>query len=60
VMTYYNGPKLIEIIERGNDVTKRRFSLSQDGKTLVVEIMPLTDESKVTTRTFQKEAGKTS
>jgi hypothetical protein len=57
VMTYYNGPKLIEIIERGSDVTKRRFSLSQDGKTLVVETMPLTDESKVTTRTFQKQGG---
>ena len=57
VMTYYNGAKLVEITERGNDVTKRRFSLSQDGKTMIMEVMPLTDESKVTTRTFQKEAG---
>ena len=60
VMTYYNGAKLVEIIERGSDVTKRRFSLSQDGKTMVVEMMPLTDESKVITRTFQKQADKNS
>jgi len=59
VMTYYNGSKLVEIVEHGSDVTKRRFALSQDGKTMIVEIMPLTDESKVVTRTFQK-ADKTS
>ena len=60
VMTYYNGSKLVEIVERGSEVTKRRFALSQDGKTMIVEIMPLTDESKVVTRTFQKEADRSS
>ena len=56
VMIYYNGAKLIEIRERGNDVEKRRFSLGADGKTLVMEIIPLSSGGKTSTRTFQKQA----
>ena len=55
VMIYYNGSKLVEITERGNDVQKRRFSLSQDGKTMQMEIIPLSSAGRTITRTYQKE-----
>jgi hypothetical protein len=62
VMIYYNGSKLVEIKERGNDVEKRRFTLADDGKTMQVELIPLSGEGKTIRRTYQKqdsEAGKT-
>jgi hypothetical protein len=56
VMIYYNGSKLIEIKERGSDVEKRRFSLGQDGKTMLVETIPLSSAGgQPITRTYQKE-----
>jgi hypothetical protein len=55
VILYYNGSKLVEITERGNEVDKRRFSLGQDGKTMLVENIPLSSEEKTSTRTYQKE-----
>jgi hypothetical protein len=53
VMVYFNGPKLVEIKERGNDTVKRRFTLSADGKTLDVEMVPLSGEQKPEKLTFQ-------
>jgi hypothetical protein len=53
VMVYFNGPKLVEIKERGNDTVKRRFTLSADGKTLEVEMVPLSGEQKPEKLTFQ-------
>ncbi len=55
VMFYYNGNKLIEITERGSEVEKRRFTLGQDGKTMQMEIIPLSGNVKSSTRTFQKQ-----
>lgn len=55
VMIYYNGAKLIEITERGSEVSKRRFSLSKDGTSLTMEVIPLSSEGKTTTRTYQKK-----
>jgi hypothetical protein len=55
VMVYFNGPKLVEIKERGNDTVKRRFTLSADGKTLDVEMIPLSGEQKAEKLTFQLE-----
>lgn len=59
VTMYYNGSKLVEILERGKDVEKRRFSLNQDGKTMQVETIPMSSEGKTTTRTYQKEGNST-
>jgi hypothetical protein len=53
VMLYFNGSKLVEIKERGNDTVKRRFTLSADGKTLDVEMVPLSGEQKPEKLTFQ-------
>ena len=55
VMVYFNGPKLVEIKERGSDTGKRRFTLSQDGKTLQVEVVPLNSDQKPETLTFQRQ-----
>jgi hypothetical protein len=55
VMAYYNGSKLVEITERGKDVTKRLFSLSKDGNSLTMELVPISSEGKTVTRTFQKQ-----
>ena len=55
VMLYYNGSKLIEITQRSSDVTKRRFSLSGDGKTLTMEVIPISSEGKTVTQTFHKQ-----
>lgn len=55
VMIYYNGSKLVEIKERGNDVEKRRFSLGKDGKTMQMEVIPLSSQGKTITRSYQKE-----
>lgn len=44
VSVYYNGPKLVAIERIGKDsdtVTKRTYSLSDDGSVLTVEIMQL-------------------
>jgi hypothetical protein len=55
VMIYYNGSKLVEIKQRGSDVEKRRFSLSDDGKTMQVESIPLSSSGKSSTHTYRKE-----
>jgi hypothetical protein len=55
VMIYFNGSKLVEITERGSDVEKRRFSLSQDGKTMQVETIPLSSSGKSSTHSYRKE-----
>ena len=55
VMIYYNGSKLVEITERGSDVSKRRFSLSKDGNSMTMELIPLSSEGKTITRTYQKQ-----
>lgn len=55
VMIYYNGSKLVEITERGSDVEKRRFSLSSDGNTMQMEVIPMSSSGKTTTHTFQKQ-----
>lgn len=41
VTMWYNGPKLVQIDIRGNDVTKRRFGLGDGSDTLQVEIIPV-------------------
>jgi hypothetical protein len=55
IMIYYNGPQLIAIRERGNDVLKQRISVSSDGKTLQVETVPLSGSQKSETVTFQRQ-----
>lgn len=56
IMLYYNGPAFIAIRERGgNDVHKERITLSVDGKTLVVETVPLFPPQKSEKLTFERQ-----
>jgi hypothetical protein len=55
VMVYFNGPKLVELTERGSEVDKRRFELSPDGNTMQLEIIPLSSSGKTETMKFQRE-----
>jgi hypothetical protein len=55
VSLYYNGSKLVEFKQRGNDVEKRRFTLGNDGKTMLVETIPISSTGKSIQRTYQKQ-----
>ena len=55
-MIYYNGDKLVEIIEAHDGTTKRRLSLSADGKTLDVELVPLSSSDKAEKIVFHRQA----
>ncbi len=45
-MVYFNGNRLVEILEGHDGVTKRRLTVSPDGNLLTVELVPLTSQDK--------------
>ena len=51
---YFNGPKLVELRTRGEDVVKRRFTLSDGGKTMELELLPISPPGKTEKLAFQK------
>lgn len=55
ITLYFNGDKLVEICEGHRGTEKRRFSVSPDGKTLSVEIIPMSSGSTETIL-FHKQA----
>jgi hypothetical protein len=56
VMMYYNGPVLVSIRERGNEVLKQRLAVSGDGKTLRVETVPFSNSEKSESMTFERQS----
>ncbi len=46
VALWFNGPKLVELRTHGNEVTRRRFTLATDGKSLEVELSPMSSPGK--------------
>ena len=46
IMVYFNGDRLVEILEGHEGVTKRRLTVSPDGKVLTVEWVPLNSQDK--------------
>lgn len=46
VSLWFNGPKLVELRSRGNQVTRRRFSFAPDGKSLNVELSEFSPNEK--------------
>jgi uncharacterized protein YycO len=56
IMMYFNGPKLVEIRERGAETVKERMEVSADGKTLTVETVPLSSDQKSETVSFRRQA----
>ena len=54
VAMWFNGPKLVEMETRGNQVVKRRFSITGDGDTLDLETIPIAPAGKVETSHFKR------
>jgi hypothetical protein len=54
VSMWFNGPKLVELEIRGAQVVKRRFSISGDGDTMELEIIPIVPPGKGETAHFKR------
>ena len=54
VSMYFNGPRLVELETKGTQVVKRRFSLTGEGDTMDVEIIPIAPEGKSETMHFKR------
>jgi hypothetical protein len=46
VALWFNGPKLVELKTKGNEVTRRRFALASDGHSLEVERSAMSAKGK--------------
>jgi hypothetical protein len=46
VSMWFNGPKLVIMETRGNDVVKRRFQTTDDGNGIELEIIPIVPQGK--------------
>jgi hypothetical protein len=56
IMMYFNGDKLVEIRERNAVSSKQRLTVSDDGKTLTVETVPLSSDQKAETLSFRRQS----
>lgn len=54
VTFYYNGPKLVEIEQKGSDVIKRRFAAAPQTDAMEVEIMPIVPAGSNETLKFKR------
>ena len=57
VSLWFNGPKLVMMETRGNDVLKRRFQAVDDGKEIEIETIPIVPQGKAETVRFQRAPG---
>jgi hypothetical protein len=53
VSMYYNGPKLVQLETKGDEVVKRRFSIAGDGG-LEIELIPISPQGKTETAKFKR------
>lgn len=57
---YYNGPVLVELETEGENITKRRISVSKDGNQMSVEVIHLMPAGRPTEKlVLSKQAGAT-
>lgn len=56
VMMYFNGPKLVETETIGSRVIKKRYTVTGDGNTMELEIIPIEPEGKPETVVFKRSA----
>ncbi len=54
VTMYFNGPKLIETETIGSRVVRRRFTVTGDGNTMELELIPIEPEGKTETVVFKR------
>jgi hypothetical protein len=52
---YFNGSRLVQIRERGQETLKQRLTLSADGKTMTVETVPLSSGQRSETTSFSRQ-----
>jgi hypothetical protein len=49
VSMYYDGPALVQLVTRGSDVTRRRFSVPGGRDTMEIEVTPIVGDDKAET-----------
>jgi hypothetical protein len=54
VTIYFNGAKLIETETMGSRVVKRRFTVTGDGNTMELEVIPIEPDGKAETVVFKR------
>jgi len=54
VSFWFNGDTLVELVTRGSEVVKRRFSVGAQGDTLEVETIPIVPEGKSAVLQFKQ------
>jgi len=54
VTVYFNGPKLVVMETKGDEVVKRRFGAAQQGDTLELEVIPVAPAGKTEMLHFQR------
>jgi hypothetical protein len=59
VSMYYNGPALVQLETKGNQVVKRRFEILPSGA-MKVEVTPMSATSTIRTEELEFERGKAS
>jgi hypothetical protein len=57
VSLWHNGAKLVELVTRGSDVVKRRFTLAPDGNSLSVEMSRISPSGKNETFAYARADG---
>jgi hypothetical protein len=56
VTLFYNGPKLVVLKTRGEEVVKLRFGAAEAGDTLELEVIPVSPNGKTETTHFKRLA----
>jgi hypothetical protein len=59
LMMYFNGPKLVETETLGSRIVKRRFTVTGDGNTMELEVIPIEPDGKTETIVFKRVATET-
>jgi hypothetical protein len=54
VSLWFNGPYLVEVRTHGDVITKRRFLVKDESKTLQVEVIPVSPEGKTEVIAFTR------
>ena len=56
VSFWFNGPKLVEFQTKGSNIVKRRFTVTDGGDALEVEIIPISSGAKAETLHLRRVA----
>jgi hypothetical protein len=54
LMMYFNGPKLVATETVGSRIVKRRFTVTGDGNTMELDVIPIEPEGKTETIVFKR------